>query len=360
MVDEPKVKVKVYLEDFLEKFQLVANKVTSWSGTASDDKYPSAKLVKDSLDGKSDNGHTHNKSDITDFTHAHGNLTNDGKVGTNSGYFITTTTGGAITSKQKIGNITTDGKVGTSANKPLITTTKGVVTTGSFGTSANSFCEGNDSRLSDARTPLAHTHDLDDITDYMVTSISCNDYNPTIDGTVTLTVTVKDVYGDAVSGESVLVTASAGNFTKYNGSTITGASSYTGTTNSSGQFTLTYTCSEWGLITFSANTTSNQIRVSGWRQLKTFGTTGVVKTNGEYVYIYCADLISNVTSRQTRGIGTVTTGYEPPSAFAVEASQDQAANHKFLVGTNGNISVSNATTSTTAIQVFNSIIYPLI
>ena len=67
MVDEPKVKVKVYLEDFLAKFQLVANKVTSWSGTASDDKYPSAKLVKDSLDGKSSS------------THTHGNLSNDGK-----------------------------------------------------------------------------------------------------------------------------------------------------------------------------------------------------------------------------------------------------------------------------------------
>ena len=114
------------------------------------------------------------------------------------------------------------------------------------------------------------------------------------------------------------------------------------------------------LLKYSANNTSNQIRVSGWRQLKTFGTTGVVKTNGEYVYIYCADLISNVTSRQTRGIGTVTTGYEPPSDFAVEASKDQAANHKFLVSTNGNISVSNATTSTLSIQVFNSIIYPLI
>ena len=88
---------------------------------------------------------------------------------------------------------------------------------------------------------------------YNITDISVSNYNPTIDGTVTLTVTVKDVYGDAVSGESVLVTASAGNFTKYNGSTITGASSYTGTTNSSGQFTLTYNCTHWGLITFVAN-----------------------------------------------------------------------------------------------------------
>ena len=100
---------------------------------------------------------------------------------------------------------------------------------------------------------------------YNITDISVSNYNPTIDGTVTLTVTVKDVYGDAVSGESVIVTASAGNFTKYNGSTITGASSYTGTTNSSGQFTLTYTCSEWGLITFSANTKQLQIFITGFK-----------------------------------------------------------------------------------------------
>jgi len=195
---------------------------------------------------------------------------------------------------------------------------------------------------------------------YSIISLECDEYNPNIDGTVTLTVTAKSVYGNPIEDMEIPVTASEGNFTELNGSSITGASTVTGTTDSNGEFTLTYTCSEWGLITFSANTTSTQIRVIGWRQLKTFGTTGVVKTNGEYVYIYCADLISNVTSRQTRGIGTVTTGYEPPSYFAVEASQDQAANHKFLVGTNGNISVSNATTSTTTIQVSNSIIYPLI
>ena len=101
---------------------------------------------------------------------------------------------------------------------------------------------------------------------YKITSVECSDYNPAIDGTITVTISVNDVYGDAVSGESVLVTASAGNFTKYNGSTITGASSYTGTTNSSGQFTLTYACSEWGLITFSAkNHNTLQILVKGYK-----------------------------------------------------------------------------------------------
>ena len=123
----------------------------------------------------------------TPTSHTHGNLTNDGKVGSTANYFVYTTTSGAITSKQKIGNITTSGAIGSTANKPLITTTNGVITTGSFGTSANSFCEGNDSRLSDARTPTAHTHTVSNITDFptlstVATSGSYNDLSnkPTI------------------------------------------------------------------------------------------------------------------------------------------------------------------------------------
>jgi hypothetical protein len=57
------------------------------------------------------------------------------------------------------GNLTNSGAVGTTANLPLKTGTNGVVEAGSFGTSAGTFCEGNDARLSDARTPsstLAH------------------------------------------------------------------------------------------------------------------------------------------------------------------------------------------------------------
>ena len=62
------------------------------------------------------------------------------------------------------GNITNAGAIGSAANKPIITTTSGKLTAGSFGTTANTFCQGNDSRLSDARTPLAHTHSKSDIT----------------------------------------------------------------------------------------------------------------------------------------------------------------------------------------------------
>ena len=62
------------------------------------------------------------------------------------------------------GNITNAGAIGSTANLPLITTTSGVVTVGSFGSTANTFCQGNDSRLSDARTPTAHNHVGSEIT----------------------------------------------------------------------------------------------------------------------------------------------------------------------------------------------------
>jgi len=64
------------------------------------------------------------------------------------------------------GNISNAGAIGTTAQLPIITTTSGVLTTGAFGTTSGSFCQGNDGRLSDARTPLAHTQAASTITDF--------------------------------------------------------------------------------------------------------------------------------------------------------------------------------------------------
>lgn len=78
--------------------------------------------------------HTHTKSQITDFptsmtptSHTHGYLTNDGKLGSEAG-------------------------------KPVMTCTDGKICAGSFGTTAGTVCQGNDSRLSNARTPTSHSH----------------------------------------------------------------------------------------------------------------------------------------------------------------------------------------------------------
>jgi hypothetical protein len=69
------------------------------------------------------------------------------KPTTLSGYGITD----AASSTHIHGNITNAGAIGSTANLPIITGTSGVLQAGSFGTTANTFCQGNDSRLSDTR-----------------------------------------------------------------------------------------------------------------------------------------------------------------------------------------------------------------
>lgn len=58
---------------------------------------------------------------------------------------------GTLAVQSAIGNITDAGAIGTTANLPIITGTSGVLQASSFGTNANTFCQGNDSRLSDTR-----------------------------------------------------------------------------------------------------------------------------------------------------------------------------------------------------------------
>lgn len=123
---------------------------------------------------------------------------------------LATAVDGKADESHEHGNITTDGKVGTTANKPLITTTGGKVTTGSFGTVANTFCQGNDSRLSDAREPTAHNQASSTITEASaLTNIGTNanatqhDINVAVDTKLATFVTL-----DWIRIETTLPTAS--------------------------------------------------------------------------------------------------------------------------------------------------------
>lgn len=205
MVDNSKV--NAFVNALKDKFEnKVANKKTDITGDFSTDtvSYPTVQAVKSwvssTLGSYASSSHTHGnisndgkvgtasgkivttgtggavqasdsitKSMISDFpstmtpsSHTHGNVSNDGKIGSASGKIITTGTSGALQASDSItksmisdfptsmtpashshGDITNDGKLGSAANKPLITTTGGKIAVGSFGTSANTFAEGN-------------------------------------------------------------------------------------------------------------------------------------------------------------------------------------------------------------------------
>jgi microcystin-dependent protein len=63
------------------------------------------------------------------------------------------------------GNITNAGAIGAAANLPIITGANGVLQAGSFGATANTFCQGNDSRLSQATSSAAGIVELADNTE---------------------------------------------------------------------------------------------------------------------------------------------------------------------------------------------------
>lgn len=116
-------------------------------------------------------------------SHAHGNITTAGAIGSTTNLPVITTTSGVLTagsfgtssttfcvgndarlsdartpSSHVHGSISNAGAIGTTTDLPIITTTSGVLTAGAFGTGATNFCAGNDVRLSDARTPASHVH----------------------------------------------------------------------------------------------------------------------------------------------------------------------------------------------------------
>lgn len=76
-----------------------------------------------------------------------------------SSYATQTALDGKAASSHTHGSITNTGAIGTTSGVPIITGTSGVLQAGAFGSAAGQFCQGNDARLSDARTPTSHTHD---------------------------------------------------------------------------------------------------------------------------------------------------------------------------------------------------------
>ena len=82
--------------------------------------------------------------------------------------------------------------------------------------------------------------------------LTCSDYNPTVDSTVSVICRVTDFYGVAVTGESVTLYC--------NGSSVS-----TSITNNMGIATWIVTCDSWGLQTYSAGSKEIQVNVTGWK-----------------------------------------------------------------------------------------------
>jgi len=73
---------------------------------------------------------------------------------------------------------------------------------------------------------------------YYIDKLTSSDYSPAVGDTVTITLLVKDVFGDPVTGQTRTVTCTEGSFVSVNGTSITATDSVEVTTGSSGTVTL--------------------------------------------------------------------------------------------------------------------------
>ena len=120
------------------------------------------------------------------------------------------------------GNITNVGAIGSTANLPLITTTSGVITVGAFGSTANTFCQGNDTRLSDSRTPTAHTHALSDLTQSGATTGQVPSWNGTAWAPANVAASQNTFSTIAIAGQSsVVADATSDTLTLVAGTNVT-------------------------------------------------------------------------------------------------------------------------------------------
>jgi len=154
------------------------------------------------------------------------------------------------------GGISNVGAIGTTADLPIKTGASGVLEAGSFGTTSGTFCQGNDSRLSDARTPTAHTHGLTDSYVGEIASAANQDY--TIDLRVPLARVVTEF---SIISSSGTCTAAL----KNGSNTIVGSVSVSSTiaTKSGGDLNSTYknlTANDKVVVTISSNSTAVRVQ----------------------------------------------------------------------------------------------------
>ena len=87
---------------------------------------------------------------------------------------------------------------------------------------------------------------------YYIDKLTSSDYSPSVGDTVTITLLVKDVFGDPVTGQTRTVTCTGGSFVSVNGTGITASDSVDVTTGSGGTVTLGLSVSVADTITVSS------------------------------------------------------------------------------------------------------------
>ena len=176
-------------------------------------------------------------------------------------------------------------------------------------------------------------------------NITASDYNPNIDSSITITVTVTDGNDNLVDNHSFTLNA--------NGTDVS-------LTTSNGVATYSYTCSDWGVCRFSVKSYSTQINVTGLKQVK----QRVWSSSINLTYTLYADETNRHCSLTITGssisIASGNANYELtgwiPSEYRPKTNKFTMLNRsqyfQFYAWNNGTIGISNFASTTQSGQGF--------
>lgn len=199
---------------------------------------------------------------------------------------------------------------------------------------------------------------------YYIDKLTSSDYSPSVGDTVTITLLVKDVFGDPVTGQSRTVTCTGGSFVSVNGTSITASSSVDVTTGSGGTVTLGLSVSVADNIVVSdgrvecvvSSLSTSITNIMGFTLVHTGASNQIrVYSNGLLVYFTMQGTFTMSANADTNA-GTIPRQYAPDVPITV--ATHQSSNNKLVINDTGSLIYHNFTSSTSqTLRV--GVMYPL-
>lgn len=199
---------------------------------------------------------------------------------------------------------------------------------------------------------------------YYIDKLTSSEYSPAVGDTVTITLSVNDVFGDPANGQTRTVTCTGGSFVSVNGSSITSSSSVEVTTGSGGTVTLGLSVSVADNIIVSDGrcdcvvcSLSNSItNIMGFTLVYSGASNRInVYSNGLFVYFTMQGAFTMSANTDTN-TGTIPSQYAPNVPITV--ATHLSSNNKLVIQADGTLIYHNFT-SITSQTLRVGVVYPL-